>query len=195
MRPFTLVQVKVTCVYLIFYINFWYLDFCGPWGLPALTSSVLSSCARLWRWLHDRCWKHTRDNLQEWDISWGTALSHGVLLGPSPHIPEVCFQVAISFANWNSPRHHPWPRFNPPPMKKPLLSGSPWVNLLHSFFLWVSCVTEKNNHRLHVVFFSSSLVLTCSFRILCKPAAGMLCLLHYAVRIVGIFVFGLCVIK
>jgi len=66
---------------------------------------------------------------QHWEDGWGTALPHGILLCPAPHLPKVYFHTSVSTANRNSPRFHSWARFDP------FLQKSHWrVEVLH----WLS---------------------------------------------------------
>lgn len=135
------VKVFVTCdVFLILYIDVCHLDFRGSRWLSAPATTVLSSCACFWGQLHDRHWKHASHYLQHWEDGWGTALPHGILLCPAPHLPKVHFHTSVSTANRNSPRFHSWARFDPFLQKSHwLVEVLHWVSELLFFFCVCSC--------------------------------------------------------
>lgn len=97
-----------------------------------MMSCSLPCCARVWRQLHDRPGKHSSDHIWQGGSLQGTALSYGILFWPPPRLTEVHFHSAFCLANQNSPRFHPWPRFNS------LFQESPWqVEVIHWMHLFV----------------------------------------------------------
>lgn len=82
------VKVCMTCVvFIILHVDLCHLDPRGSWWFPAPAPNVLSSCRCLWGQLHDRHWKHASDHIRHWEVERGTALPHGILLCPAPHLP------------------------------------------------------------------------------------------------------------
>lgn len=163
-----------------FFFVFCRVDFRRPRFFPAPATSVLSICACLWRQLHDRRGKHTSDYVRPGGSLWGTALCHGILLCPPPHVPKVYFHTTVCTANWNSSRFHPWPRLNPLLQKSPCwMEGIHWVSLSFLFFpsLCDEDVSEKVSQMLATCLLVSFQV--SSSEILCKPAVGMSFLLIY----------------
>lgn len=126
---FSFCQECNACGLFLIFIVFCQLDFRGPRWFPAPATPVLSSCARLWRELHDRRGEHTSDHIRQRRPSWRTALSHGILLCLPPHIPQVHFNTALCYKQRFS-RMQSMTEMQPPPTKKPSVSGGPSMSEL-----------------------------------------------------------------